>query len=374
MLLALACFALVCAAVPALLFLQNLPLYRRAPAPRTGGDLPCVSLLIPARDEALNIAAALEAALANRGADFEIIVLDDHSSDGTAAIVRDVTKRDPRVRLEHAPELPAGWCGKLHACHILAGHARHPLLVFADADTRLAPDALARFAAFMEASGCDLASGVPRQLTGTMLEKLLVPLIHFVLLGFLPLSRMRGSTDPAFGVGCGQLFLARRAAYEKCGGHAAVGANIHDGLALPRAFRRAGFRTDLFDATDTISCRMYATAAQVWDGFAKNATEAMAAPRLIVPATLVLLGGQVLPWVLLGTRAGWLSGMALVLSLLPRVLAAQRFQQGWLGVALHPVSIVLLVAIQWHAFFRKRLGRASIWKGRKVASTLAQPH
>ena len=365
---ALACFALVCAAIPALLFVQNLRLYRRAPMQRKDGELPRVSLLIPARNEAHNIAAALEAALASLGAKFEVVVLDDHSADATPAIVREISARDSRVRLEHAPELPSGWCGKQHACHVLAGHARNPLLVFIDADTRLAPDALARFAAFMEASGCDLASGVPRQVTGTFLEKLLVPLIHFVLLGFLPLDRMRRSGDPAFGAGCGQLFIARREAYEKCGGHAAIASSLHDGIALPRAFRRAGFCTDIFDATDTISCRMYASGAQVWSGLAKNATEGMASSRLIVPMTLVLLGGQVLPWVLLFTRASWLAGIAAALTLLPRVLGAIRFGQSWLGVPGHPLSVALLVAIQWHAFLRERFGWRAEWKGRPAPS------
>jgi hypothetical protein len=179
---------------------------------------------------------------------------------------------------------------------------------------------------------------------------------------------MRRSADPAFGAGCGQLFIARREAYEKCGGHAAIAASLHDGITLPRAFRRAGFRTDLFDATDTISCRMYASAAQVWSGLGKNATEGMASPRLIVPMTLILLGGQVLPWALLFTYPGLLAGLAAILSLLPRMLAARRFRQSWLGVALHPVSVTLLIVVQWQAFVNERLlGRRAAWKGRVVS-------
>ena len=94
---------------------------------------------------------------------------------------------DARVRLEAAPPLPAGWCGKQHACHVLAQLAKNPLLVFMDADVRLAPDALARMAGFMEENPVALASGVPRQETGTFSERLLIPLIHFILLGFLPM-------------------------------------------------------------------------------------------------------------------------------------------------------------------------------------------
>ena len=155
--------------------------------------------------------------------------------------------------------MPAGWCGKQHACHVLAQRARHPLLVFIDADVRLAPDALARMAGFMEHSDVALASGVPFQELGTFSERLLIPLIHFILLGFLPMHLMRRTRLPALSAGCGQLFIARRDGYEQCGGHARLRDSLHDGIKLPRIFRRAGFATALFDATDLASCRMYHT-------------------------------------------------------------------------------------------------------------------
>jgi hypothetical protein len=166
-------------------------------------------------------------------------------------------------------------------------------LAFVDADVRLAPDALARLAAFLRSGGADLISGVPEQETGTFAERLVIPLIHFLLLGFLPLHRMRASRHPAYGSGCGQLFMARRDAYEKMGGHAAIRNSLHDGLTLPRAFRQAGLMTDICDVTRLASCRMYRGFAELWNGLAKNATEGLAAPATIVPATVPLLGGQV---------------------------------------------------------------------------------
>ncbi len=137
------------------------------------------------------------------------------------------------------------------------------------------------------------------QETGTLVEKLVIPLIHFVLLGFLPLARMRRSRHPAYAAGCGQFFLARRSAYEAAGGHTAIQGSLHDGITLPRAFRAAGFRTDLCDMTEIATCRMYQSARDVWLGLAKNATEGLASPGMIVPATAFLLGGQVLPFALL---------------------------------------------------------------------------
>ena len=239
---------------PAVLFLRNLALY--APPPLASGRLRVsCSVLIPARNEESTIANAVRSVLRNQGADFEVIVLDDDSADQTAQIVRALANDDGRVHLATAPPLPAGWCGKQHACHVLAHLAQHPLLIFMDADVRLKPDALTRMSAFMEQSGAALASGVPQQETRTFSERLLIPLIHFVLLGFLPINRMRASRDPVFGAGCGQLFVARREAYHSSGGHSAIRATLHDGPKLARVFRAAGFATDLFDATCIAECR-----------------------------------------------------------------------------------------------------------------------
>ncbi len=372
-LIGLALGALLLAALPALLFRANLRQY----LPPTdlvlvaGEAPPQVSILIPARNEERSIAAAVESALASKDLQLEVVVLDDHSEDGTARIVGERAGRDGRVRLISGPPLPAGWCGKQHACHVLGREARYSLLLFVDADVRLTPTGLSRLVAFQRASNADLVSGIPFQETGTLLERLLIPLIHFILLAFLPMARMRRSRDPALAAGCGQLFLARRSGYNQVGGHAAVRTSLHDGLTLPRAFRRAGLTTDLCDATDLASCRMYRTAREVWFGLAKNATEGLAQPLLIGPATVVLLGGQVLPLLLLGIAlatlqgvAGVLAALATVLLYYPRVAGIKRFRQPWTGALMHPLGVILLVAVQWYGLLRTSLGRPARWKGR----------
>ena len=351
----------VLAVFPALLFLRNLPLY--APLPCPGSTRARCSVLIPARNEEANIAAALCSVLESENVDLEVIVLDDGSTDRTAEIVRGFA--DPRVRLETAQPLPPGWCGKNFACHQLAALSRHPLLVFMDADVRVSrPDSLARLAEFVEQSEASLVSGVPHEETRGLTEKLIIPLIHFVLLGFLPLERMRKSTDPRFAAACGQILAVRREAYEQTGGHAAIANRIHDAVALARNFRAHGFATDLFDATDTFHCRMYQHAAEVWHGFAKNAQEGLGAPRLIIPSTLVLSGGQVLPLCLLILAPSPLALLGTTAAFLPRLIAVARFRQSLLGALLHPVGICALVAIQWCAFIRSLRQRPAVWKGR----------
>ena len=365
MITALAIVACILAGIPALLFLRNLTLYTRLP--QTGGERAC-SVLIPARNEEANISAALHSILHSGGVDLEVIVLDDGSTDRTAEIVREIARTDARVRLETALPLPAGWCGKNFACHQLAALASHPLLVFMDADVRMSrADSLARLATFVEQSGAALVSGVPREETGSLIEKLVIPLIHFVLLGFLPLSRMRASTDPRFAAACGQILAIRRDAYGHTGGYSAVADRIHDAVALTRHLRAQGFATDLFDATDTFHCRMYRRAAEVWHGFAKNAHEGLATPRLIVPATLLLLGGQVLPLVLLATAPSPLALFATFAAILPRLIGVARFRQSLLGALLHPLGICTLVAIQWFAFIRSQRHQPAVWKGRSYS-------
>ena len=389
---AFAVLVLLCSVVPAALFLRNLSLYREPPA---AVPTAAVSILIPARNEAAGIAAAIHAALASRNVTFEIIVMDDSSTDGTGTIVSTLAAQHPQVRLEHAPALPPGWNGKQHACWALAHAARYPVLCFVDADVRLAPDCVARMAAFLETGSSTLAapqlvSGFPRQVTVTVLEWLLLPLIHFVLLGFLPVGRMRRGTNPAFAAGCGQFIMVQAASYFKCGGHSGIKLTMHDGLKLPRLFREHGFHTDLADLTHLATCRMYTTAEQVWSGLAKNATEGIASPGRIIPITILLLLGQVWPFIglilllrglvflysyhfafILGVTKPWsaallFSGILLGVPIawLLRGLASFRFKQDWRSAFLHPLGILLLLAVQWYSLIRKLSGQAVSWRDR----------
>lgn len=374
MLLALAIVSLLCAVVPAGMFVANLRAYREPDEADDTERPPAISVLIPARDEERSIAAAVEHVLRNRGVTFEVVVMDDASTDRTAEVVLALAAQDARVRLEQAPALPRGWNGKQHACWALAHTARNPLLCFVDADVRLEPETLMRMATFLERSKSALVSGFPRQVTKTTMEWLLLPLIHFVLLGFLPIRRMRAGTDPGFAAGCGQFLMVRRDSYFQAGGHAAIRETMHDGLRLPRLLRQHGERTDLADLTRLATCRMYMTAKQVWHGLAKNATEGLAAPSRIVPITLLLLLGQVVPFVLLLSLLflqAWarpvfplLVATAVVGALLPRFLAARRFRQALPSAFLHPVGILVLLAIQWFALVRKLRGGAVSWRSR----------
>ncbi|MBS1028960.1 glycosyltransferase [Gluconobacter albidus] len=344
------------ALLPFVMTLLNLGRLRRLPDASGHG---AISVLIPARDEEETIQGAIDTVLASSGVKLELIVLDDHSSDRTLDILRACD--DPRLRVLQAPALPEGWCGKTHACAVLGEAARYGLMLFIDADVRLQPDALARLSALMsDQPDVSFLSGVPRQVTRTFLEWLLLPFIHVLLLGYLPMVFDTGR-KPAFAAACGQLVLVRRRAYQASGGHAAVRNRLHDGLALARQFRRHGFRAMLFDATDLASCRMYRRGADVWNGLLKNATEGMATPRGL-PVWSVLLGAaQILPFVLPATPV---SRLAAGMTLLTRGLISYRFRQGWGTVVLAPLGTALLLLLQWQALIGRYLGYAPRWRGR----------
>jgi hypothetical protein len=380
------------AMIPAVMFLINLRWFR-APGLSAVSDVR-VAVLIPARNEERNIRACVESVLASRGIELEVLVLDDGSTDQTAEVVREIALRDARVRLIAGRALPQGWNGKQHACWMLAQETDAELLLFLDADVRIMPDALVRCVGELRTRRVALLSGFPRQLLGGWMEQILLPLIHFVLMGLLPMGRMRRTTKVAYAAGCGQFFLAERDAYFACGGHAAIRGTRHDGLRLPEEFRRHGLRTDLVDLTELAEVRMYCSASEVWMGLAKNATEGLGSPKRIVPVTILLLMGQVLPvfaaglWVALwvslavvgatfddaraATIVSVLLAIAVVTSYLPRVIATWKFSQPVISALLHPVGVLMLLGVQWYALVRQVFGRPVEWRTRSYASATGE--
>ncbi len=359
------------AAIPVVMFLMNCLLFRR---PRRHENLPepGVSVLIPARNEAANIRDAVNAALLSEAVDLEVLVLDDDSTDGTSEIVAKLAQIDSRVRVLQSEPLPQGWAGKMWACHQLGKAASKPWLLFVDADVRLASSAARNLVDYARTSSQKpaLVSGIPRQITVTWSEQLLIPLIHFILLGYLPFLFMRYTRLPGFGSAIGQLILVDRDRYRESGGHEPLKHTFHDGLKLPFSLRKAGHATDLTDITELATCRMYQTLPEVWNGLLKNAGEGLGSPQAILPMSIFLFGGQVIPWIAVWVVSAadrpWLIA-ACVLTLIPRFLALGRFHQPLFGAVLHAPGVAILEWIQWLGFVRARLGLGTSWKGRTAS-------
>ena len=359
--------------------LLNLRLYTRTargdrPAARPA--VPMVSVCIPARNEEANIEACVRSVLANVDVAVEMLVYDDQSTDATPAILARLVAEDARVRVVPTQPLPQGWNGKQWGCERMGQAAHGQWVLFTDADVRFERDCVARTLARAESLGADLLSTVPRQVTGSWAEHAVIPLISFVLLSYLPMARMRATTSPAASGACGQFILARRDAWLASGGHAAFRASMHDGIKMPRAFRRAGFRTDLFDGTDLVQCRMYRGFGQVWRGFAKNAYEGLGSPVLLLFVTLLHGCAVLLPWltlalglagVAMATWVPWVAALTIVAGFAQRIVLARRFAHAWASVALHPVGILMLTVIQWHSLWLHLTGRRA-WKGRTAGA------
>ncbi|MFC4170882.1 glycosyltransferase [Microvirga sp. GCM10011540] len=354
---------LVLAAFPAVLAFMNLAVLQGTPRHRPQADT-LVSIIVPARNEATNIAPALDCALASVGVPVEVLVIDDGSTDATAEIVRAYAARDGRVRLLTAPPLEDGWTGKVHACHHAALAARGTHFLFADADVRLAPNAAAILAGHAQASDAKLVSAVPRQIMKSLGEWLIVPTINFLMLGYLPMGFMRLSRDPGLGAACGQLVLVEAQAYRAAGGHEAIRSLIHDGIQLARLFRRKGYMTDLLPGDRLASCRMYKSFREAWAGFAKNAHEGMATPVALPVWTVLLFGGHVLPFVLLAIAPSVPIALAAFLSLGTRAIVTVATRENPLSIPLHPFTILVGLAIQWSVLLRIGSARRAGWKGR----------
>lgn len=354
------------------------------PVPSPAAGAPLVSILVPARNEALNIEACVRSLLAQDYPNFELFVLDDHSEDETGDLVRGlgVSESGARARLLRGAELPTGWMGKNWACHQLAGQARGEFLFFTDADTEHAPGTVSAAVAYARRTDAALVSAWPRLITKTLGEQLIIPIILFVgmvlyphwLVRLLQLRARPGAllSDKlrrALGAANGQFIFLTRAAYDRIGGHEAVRDHVVEDLALGRAVAarmHEGLRLRNCESLSFSTCRMYRSFGEVWEGFTKNGRAAFEdSLGGFVAIGLLLTICFVVPFLLVawpGPARGWvLMELALIYGI--RFLLAWRFQTSWLSALLHPIGLGFALAIGLNSW-RRSAGGGVTWKGR----------
>ena len=230
-----------------------------------------VSVVIPARNEARNIESCVRCILASTWPHFEIVVVDDHSSDRTGDIARRLEHEDSRVHVANAPDLPAEWFGKQWACHTGALHARGATLLFTDADTRHGTELLARSMNAMRLRAADLLSVGGTQTLETFWERLLQPHIFAMILArFGSPELMSRSTNPYHKLANGQFMLMRRETYNATGGHTAVRSHVAEDLRMAQEWTRQGFSVQLVPGLDHMSTRMYHGFREIASGWGKN--------------------------------------------------------------------------------------------------------
>lgn len=362
-----AALALLCVA------LWNALAWPRVGDARVKAEVASVSLLIPARDEERNIAACLDSALTQGSSLLEVLVYDDHSHDRTARIVEAYARADRRVRLIQPAPLPEGWCGKNFACARLAEEARGRWLLFLDADARLRSHAVARIVGEAAARGVTLLSCWPHLLTRGFWEGALMPLLNFVVFTLYPAPLAGRRDDARLGLAHGSCVLARRDAYERVGGHAAVRAELFEDVRLARLWRERGERGLCLDGRAVVRVRMYRSLAEIWSGFRKNFFPAFRTARTFWAFVALHLFVCLLPFALapLALVSTWARpfAAAAVCVLAARLALALRFGHPLWSVALHPLGEALLVGLGLASWRRCRSGRGVEWKGRSYLRT-----
>lgn len=335
-----------------------------------------VAILIPARDEEDNIAACLDAALAQGPCVSEILIYDDHSKDRTGMIVRDYASRDVRVRLVAPSPLPSGWCGKTFACARLAEESNARWLLFLDADARLGEDVAALIINEAEALNVSLLSCWPRLEMRGFWEGALMPLLNFVVFTLYPAPlALRRRLDPSLGLAHGSCLLARRDAYIEVGGHNAVHDQIFEDVRLAQTWRERGQASLCLDGQSVVSVRMYRSLAEIWRGFQKNFFPAFRRERsfwaFIALHSLVFLAPfAIAPFALASSWARLFAASAVCVVAM-RATLAWRFRHPWWSVALHPLGEAMLVALGLASWLRCRTGRGVEWKGRRYRARRA---
>ncbi|MDG5766794.1 glycosyltransferase family A protein [Balneolales bacterium ANBcel1] len=335
------------------------------PDPASADNAPLVSVLIPARNEENNIAACLESVSRQSVRPIEILVLDDQSEDATASVVEEMASKDNRIVLLKGRPLPDGWLGKNWACHQLSQKALGRRLLFIDADVHLEPDALATMLKHQDDHPADLLSLFPTQRMQTAGEWLVVPLMNWILLSFLPMELVYRSSDPSFVAANGQFMLFRAGAYRALGGHESVRREVVEDMALARIFKQNGKRVITRPDGGVVSCRMYPGLRASLDGFTKNFFPGFNSTPfrfLMMLAVVFLL--FTLPLFLLFHHQGFL--LALVPIALNRFFTSVASRQNpVINVLLHPLQMVFLVIVGIRSVRAAKQG-SIIWKDRRV--------
>ncbi|WP_201393102.1 glycosyltransferase [Ktedonobacter sp. SOSP1-85] len=238
-------------------------------------DLPLVSIIVPARDEEHNIQRCVESLLGQDYGNFEVIVVNDDSQDRTGEILQAIQQQHPHgdlLRVVEVKELPTGWAGKPHAMHQGALAARGAWLVFSDADTCHAPQALRSAFARAQEECADLFSMGAEQELPTFWERVLIPIAYMGISMLYPPRQVNDPNNP-LAIAAGQFMLIRREVYEHIGGYAAphLRATVLDDLDLARTVKAQGYRTRFLDGRGLVFVRMYRNFGEIWRGWLKNA-------------------------------------------------------------------------------------------------------
>ncbi|MCL6087835.1 MAG: glycosyltransferase family 2 protein [Actinobacteria bacterium] len=340
----------------------------------TKDDLPLVSVLIPARNEEKNIERCIRSFLKQDYSNFEIVVLDDNSSDKTFNIVKKISVKNKNIKVFKGKQLPQGWLGKNFACHQLSRLAKGDYFIFTDADTYHLPNSISSSIAALLNNNLDALSPFPRQIMITIHERMALTFINFAILIFMPLALIKKSKNPLFCTGVGQYLLFKREAYFGMGGHSAVKGKILEDVHITKKTKEMGYKYMIFDGRKIVSCRMYRNFKQVLTGYTRFLFSAfdynifMMSTVLILVTMIFLLPYILLPLGLIVYHWSYQILILLILQIfiisLIRLINALRFRERVTDIFLHPLTIIYLIFMAANSFFQNKFGSGIYWKGR----------
>ncbi len=325
-----------------------------------------LSVLIPARNEAGNIGKLLHDISNQDYGQLEIIVLDDGSTDQTAALVEKFCATELRCRLIKGLELPPGWMGKNWACHQLAAQATGDYFLFLDADVTISGPLFSSALSRMKSNNLALLSLFPGQEMKTAGEWLVVPLMHYLLLSMLPLCFVEWIKNPALAAANGQFMLFDAYQYRAAEWHRQVSNKVTEDIEIMKRVKRDGLKGATLLENNFIRCRMYHGFAESVEGFSKNLLAGFGGS--IVPL-LGYLYLTIFSYGLLWYAGYWQLALAMFLAIIfmRSLISAMADQQPLWNVLLHSFQLLVLLYIAARSVTGKFSGNLQ-WKGRKVSS------
>ena len=334
---------------------------------------PLVSVIIPARNEELNIKNCLESLVKQDYTNYEILVLDDNSADNTYEIVRQMAEKDNRIHLYRGKPLPEDWAGKPFACYQLARQAHGDWLLFVDADTTHSPQMLRGVINLALKEKPGLLSGFPHQIATSVSQQIAIPVLYFILWGWLPLWWIHKSSKLRPSLAIGQFLLFPRDGYWHMGGHQAVKSRILEDVWLGVEVTRSGGRHIAIDLSEVTSCHMYRDVSSMTEGFIRWLySVASLSPVFMVALMSVALLLYVAPFLWLwrgfslGYSVAWLAivSIQIIIGYVMQYLLDTRFKGTLVSIVLYPLGILFLLLICIRVFWQLLTGAGVQWKKR----------
>ncbi|WP_082234355.1 glycosyltransferase [Halobacillus massiliensis] len=329
---------------------------------------PLVSFLIPLRNEEAQIEGLIESLKKVTYEEVEFLLLDDHSDDRTAELLKKYINSDSRFSILKGKPLPSDWNGKVHACHQLSLKAEGEYFLFLDADARVAPAIIERSLLTLWKYDASMLSGFPNYPSSSFLSHMLVPLQHMVVWLHLPLMMANYTTKPAFTAACGIFIFIKKEAYEAIGGHESVRSSLVEDVHIAREVKKHGYKMVLCNITDSVISYMYDSSKETWEGFKKNIFTGLGRSSFLAFSLMIFYFFLFLFPVILaayGAVAGqWLFLLPFLLNVSFKMYIDVRTKHPlWLSWLL-PVSIICLISIIAASMMVSLKGKSYQWKGR----------